>query len=126
MQREDGIDVVSIVTPNNVHFGPAKAFTEAGIHVILDKPLTTTLGEAIALEKIVRKSRLIFGLTHTYTGYPMDGRRAKWRWEASSAKYALSRWISAGLAHTAAREDWQQTSAMAHRSKALRAGRGAR
>lgn len=70
-QREDGIDVVSIVTPNNVHFGPAKAFTEAGIHVILDKPLTTTLGEAIALEKIVRKSRLIFGLTHTYTGYPM-------------------------------------------------------
>ena len=70
-RREDGIDAVAIVTPNNVHFKPAKIFLEAGIHVILDKPLTTTLQEAIALEKIVRKSRLIFGLTHTYTGYPM-------------------------------------------------------
>lgn len=70
-RREDGIDAVAIVTPNNVHFGPAKAFLEAGIHVILDKPMTTTLKEALALEKIVRKSRLVFGLTHTYTGYPM-------------------------------------------------------
>jgi predicted dehydrogenase len=70
-RREDGVEVVSIVTPNNVHFGPAKAFLEAGIHVILDKPLTATLAEAIALEKIARKSRLIVGLTHTYTGYPM-------------------------------------------------------
>ena len=70
-RREDGIDAVAIVTPNNVHFKPAKIFLEAGIHVILEKPLTTTLQEAIALEKIVRRSRLIFGLTHTYTGYPM-------------------------------------------------------
>jgi predicted dehydrogenase len=70
-QREDGIDAVAIVTPNDVHFRPAKIFLEAGIHVVLDKPLTTTLREAIALEKIVRKSRLVFGLTHTYTGYPM-------------------------------------------------------
>ena len=70
-RREDGVEVVSIVTPNNVHFGPAKAFLEAGIHVILDKPLTATLAEAIALERIARNSRLIVGLTHTYTGYPM-------------------------------------------------------
>ena len=70
-RRDNGIDAVSIVTPNNIHFGPAKAFLEAGIHVILDKPLTATLAEAIALEKIARKSHLIFGLTHTYTGYPM-------------------------------------------------------
>jgi predicted dehydrogenase len=70
-RREDGVEVVSIVTPNNIHFGPAKAFLEAGIHVILDKPLTATLAEAMALEKIARKSRLIVGLTHTYTGYPM-------------------------------------------------------
>jgi predicted dehydrogenase len=70
-QREDGIDAVAIVTPNNVHYGPAKAFLEAGIHVILDKPLTATLKEAQALEKVVRGSRLVFGLTHTYTGYPM-------------------------------------------------------
>lgn len=70
-RREDGVEVVSIVTPNNVHFGPAKAFLEAGIHVILDKPLTATLAEAIALERIARNSRLIVGLTHSYTGYPM-------------------------------------------------------
>ncbi len=70
-QREDGIDAVAIVTPNNVHLGPARAFLEAGIHVILDKPLTATLKEAVELEKVVRQSRLVFGLTHTYTGYPM-------------------------------------------------------
>jgi len=70
-RREDGIDAVAIVTPNNLHFGPSKAFLEAGIHVILDKPMTISVKEAVALEKIVRKSRLVFGLTHTYTGYPM-------------------------------------------------------
>ncbi|HEY1721789.1 MAG TPA: Gfo/Idh/MocA family oxidoreductase [Magnetospirillaceae bacterium] len=70
-QREDGIDAVAIVTPNNVHLGPTKAFLDAGIHVILDKPMTATLAEAKELEKAVRKSRLVFGLTHTYTGYPM-------------------------------------------------------
>jgi predicted dehydrogenase len=70
-QREDGIDAVAIVTPNNVHLGPARAFLEAGIHVILDKPMTATLAEAKELEKVVRNSRLVFGLTHTYTGYPM-------------------------------------------------------
>ena len=70
-RREDGIDTVAIVTPNNLHFGPSKAFLEAGIHVILDKPMTLNLKEAVALERIVKKSRLVFGLTHTYTGYPM-------------------------------------------------------
>jgi predicted dehydrogenase len=70
-KRPDGIDAVSIVTPNHVHFGPAKAFLEAGIHVICDKPLTTTVEDAVALSGIVRKSGLIFGLTHNYTGYPV-------------------------------------------------------
>src|SRR5260370_42018412 len=69
-KRPDRIDAVSIVTPNHVHFGPAKAFLEAGIHVICDKPLTTTVEDALALAEIVRKSGLIFGLTHNYTGYP--------------------------------------------------------
>jgi len=62
-KRPDRIDAVSIVTPNHVHFGPAKAFLEAGIHVICDKPLTTTVEDALALAEIVRKSGLIFGLT---------------------------------------------------------------
>jgi predicted dehydrogenase len=70
-KRPDRIDAVSIVTPNHVHFGPAKAFLEAGIHVICDKPLTTTVADALALAEIVRRSGLIFGLTHNYTGYPL-------------------------------------------------------
>ena len=70
-KRPDRIDAVSIVTPNHVHFGPAKAFLKAGFHVICDKPLTTTVEDALALAGIVRKSGLIFGLTHNYTGYPL-------------------------------------------------------
>jgi predicted dehydrogenase len=70
-RRPDRIDAVSIVTPNHVHFEPAKVFLEAGIHVICDKPLTTTVEDALALAQIVRRSGLIFGLTHNYTGYPL-------------------------------------------------------
>jgi predicted dehydrogenase len=70
-KREDGIEAVSIVTPNNVHYGPAKAFLEAGIHVICDKPITTTLEDAVDLAEIVRRTGLVFGLTHNYTGHPM-------------------------------------------------------
>src|SRR5207245_5227486 len=69
--RPDRIDAVSIVTPNHLHFPVAKAFLEAGIHVICDKPLTTSLDDALALAKMVRGTGLIFGLTHNYTGYPM-------------------------------------------------------
>src|SRR5271155_627639 len=70
-QRPDRIDAVAIVTPNHMHFAPAKAFLEAGIHVICDKPLTTTLADAQTLAGIVERTGLIFGLTHNYTGYPM-------------------------------------------------------
>jgi predicted dehydrogenase len=70
-RRPDRIDAVSIVTPNHVHFGPAKTFLEVGIHVICDKPLTTTVEDAVALAQIVRRTGLIFGLTHNYTGYPL-------------------------------------------------------
>src|SRR5271155_4967396 len=70
-QRPDRIDAVSIVTPNHLHFAPAKAFLEAGIHVICDKPVTTTLSDAQQLAEIVQRTGLIFGLTHNYTGYPM-------------------------------------------------------
>ncbi len=69
--RNDGIDVVSIVTPNHLHFGPAKAFLETGIHVICDKPLCTSLDEARALVEMVDRSGKIFALTHNYSGYPM-------------------------------------------------------
>ena len=69
--RKDGIQAVSIVTPNHVHFGPAKAFLEAGIHVICDKPITSTLEDARALAAIKPKKGAKFLLTHNYTGYPL-------------------------------------------------------
>ncbi len=76
-KRADGIEVVSIVTPNNLHHAPAKAFLEAGIHVICDKPLTTTLGDALDLAETVQRTGLVFGLTHNYTGHPWFGRRSE-------------------------------------------------
>ncbi|MDM0115215.1 Gfo/Idh/MocA family oxidoreductase [Variovorax sp. J22R133] len=69
--REDGIDVVSIVTPNHLHAPIARAFLDAGIDVICDKPVTTTLAEAIDLVQRVRESKRLFALTHNYSGYPM-------------------------------------------------------
>jgi predicted dehydrogenase len=69
--RPDGIDVVAIVTPNNMHYEPARAFLEAGVDVICDKPLTSTLEDALDLQRIVKESGLVFGLTHNYTGYPL-------------------------------------------------------
>ncbi|MEO2038795.1 MAG: Gfo/Idh/MocA family oxidoreductase, partial [Martelella sp.] len=69
--REDGIEAVAIVTPNHMHFGPAKAFLEKGIHVICDKPVTSNLEDAKALKAIADKANALFILTHNYTGYPM-------------------------------------------------------
>ena len=69
--RDDGIEAVSIVTPNHMHFPAAKAFLQAGIHVICDKPLTSTLADAKKLAALVEKSGRLFVLTHNYTGYPM-------------------------------------------------------
>ena len=62
---------VSIVTPNHVHFAPAKMALENGFHVICDKPLAFSLKEALTLEKVVAKTGNLFALTHNYTGYPM-------------------------------------------------------
>jgi predicted dehydrogenase len=69
--REDRIDAVAIVTPNHVHHPVAKAFLEAGIHVICDKPMTTNLEDALDLVQTVKRTGLVFGLTHNYTGFPM-------------------------------------------------------
>jgi predicted dehydrogenase len=65
------MDCVSIVTPNHVHFEPARMALENGFHVICDKPITFSTEEALALEKLVKETGLTFALTHTYTGYPM-------------------------------------------------------
>ncbi|GAA4397291.1 Gfo/Idh/MocA family oxidoreductase [Nibrella viscosa] len=65
------MDFISIVTPNHMHFPPAKMALENGFHVMCDKPMTLNLEEAKELAAIVEQSGLIFGLTHNYTGYPM-------------------------------------------------------
>ncbi len=70
-KRPDGIEAVSIVTPNYMHAGPAIAFLKAGIHVICDKPLTVSLAEAKKMQTAVEKSGRLFALTHNYTGYPL-------------------------------------------------------
>jgi len=70
-KRPDGIEAVAIVTPNHMHAPPAYAFLKAGIHVICDKPLTTSLAEAKKMRAAVEKSGLVFALTHNYTGYPL-------------------------------------------------------
>src|SRR5690606_28503068 len=72
-QLPEGVrmELVSIVTPNHLHFAPIKQALEAGFHVISDKPMTFNLEEAYALRDIIRQSGKIFALTHTYTAYPM-------------------------------------------------------
>ncbi len=69
--RADGIEAVSIVTPNHLHYPAAKAFLERGIHVICDKPLTANLEDAERLKAVADGAKALFILTHNYTGYPM-------------------------------------------------------
>jgi predicted dehydrogenase len=69
--RPDGIDAVAVVTPNASHHAIARAFLDAGVHVVCDKPLATTLADALDLVRAARESGRVFVLTHNYTGYPM-------------------------------------------------------
>jgi len=71
LPKEERMDFVSIVTPNHVHFEPAKLALENGFHVVCEKPLSFSLEEAMQLQELVEKTGLTFALTHTYTGYPM-------------------------------------------------------
>ena len=68
---KDGIEVVSIVTPNHLHFPVAKAFLQAGIHVICDKPMVHSSREARQLQKLAETRDLLFAVTYNYSGYPM-------------------------------------------------------
>lgn len=71
MSADKRMDFVSIVTPNHVHFEPAKMALENGFHVVCDKPLCLDMKQAKILEKLVEETGLMFALTHNYTGYPM-------------------------------------------------------
>ncbi|GEO06970.1 oxidoreductase [Adhaeribacter aerolatus] len=65
------MDFVSIVTPNHLHFAPAKMALENGFHVVCDKPVTLNLPEALELKEVIERTGMLFCLTHNYTGYPM-------------------------------------------------------
>jgi len=65
------MDFVSIVTPNHLHFEPAKLALQSGFHVVCDKPVTFDIEEAKELKKIINRKKMLFALTHNYTGYPM-------------------------------------------------------
>jgi len=112
--RADGIDVVAIVTPNHVHHAAARAFIDKKIHVICDKPLTSSLEDALDLVTAVKKSGVIFGLTHNYTGYPLvrharamvrDGALGKIR--VIQAEYPQD-WLSTRLESTGQKQaEWR-------------------
>lgn len=69
--REDGIDFVSITTPNDTHYPIAKCFLEHGIHIMCDKPLALNAEQGRELAKLAKEKDLLFGVTYTYTGYAM-------------------------------------------------------
>ncbi len=71
LTKEQRIDFVSITTPNNWHFPMARDFLKAGFHVMCEKPMTISVEEALELKNIVEETGKVFGLMHTYTGYPM-------------------------------------------------------
>ena len=71
LNREDGIQALGIMTPSGDHYKIAKVFIENNIHIICDKPLTATLEDANKLEKLVKRKKIIFALTHNYSAYPM-------------------------------------------------------
>ncbi len=71
LPEHERIQVISVLTPNFLHFPMAKQLLEAGFHVICEKPMTMTYTEALELQSIHKKQNKVFALTHTYTGYPM-------------------------------------------------------
>lgn len=77
LPKDKRIDFVSVTTPNNFHFPIAKAFLDAGFHVVCEKPMTMDVKEALALRKAVKASGKVFALLHNYTGYPMV-KQARW------------------------------------------------
>lgn len=71
LPKEQRMDFIAIVTPNHMHFPPARMALENGFHVLSDKPATLNLAEAKKLAEIVKKTGQLYGLTHNYTGYPL-------------------------------------------------------
>jgi predicted dehydrogenase len=112
--RPDGIEAVAIVTPNHLHYPVAKAFLEAGVDVICDKPLSTSLAEAKELVELTRPTGLVFAVSLNNTGYPMvvgarDDRRGRDRRHPGR-----SRELHPGLADPADRRRGPEAGGVAH------------
>jgi predicted dehydrogenase len=73
LNSETNLDAVVIVTPNHLHFGPAQLALSKGVHVIVDKPMTWSMEEAVALKKMVEETNLVFAVTYTHAGYAVVG-----------------------------------------------------
>ena len=69
--RSDGVQAIGIMTPSGDHYKIAREFIKSNVHIICDKPLTSKVEDAVALEKLVHKNKIVFALTHNYSGYPM-------------------------------------------------------
>ena len=105
-KRKDAIDFVCIVTPNHLHLPIAVAALEHGFHVMSDKPATATLAEAQTLEAVVHRTGLLYGLTFTYTGYPLvrEARQMARSGALGNIRKAVVQysqgWLSTGLEKT--------------------------
>lgn len=118
--REDGAQAVAVVTPNHLHLAVSRAALQAGLHVISDKPATRTLAEARELAAAVAASGRLYGLTYTYTGYPMvrEAREIVRRGDLGSVRkvvveYAQG-WLSRPLEREGAKQaEWRTDPALA-------------
>lgn len=113
-KREDKIDFVSIVTPNISHYSIAMAFLQAGINVVCDKPMTTSLDTARELVQTVDSTGIVFALTHNYTGYPLVKQARQMRIEGRLGDIRVVQveypqdWLSTRLEETGQKQaDWR-------------------
>lgn len=109
-RREDGIDMVAVVTPNHLHFEVAKAALEAGLHVMSDKPATLDLAQAKALAQVVAASGRQYGLTYVYTGYPMvrEAREIVARGDLGAVRKVIVEYSQGWLSQPIERDDNKQ------------------
>jgi len=124
--RPDGIDFLVVVTPNVLHYPIAKLALEHGLHVVCDKPLTVTSGEARELAALAKRKKRLFAVTYTYTGYPMvrqmremvaAGELGEIRFV--SAEYAQD-WLATPLERTGQKQAaWRTDPALAGASNAV-------
>ena len=118
-QRKDGIEVVSIVTPNHSHGVIARAFLEKGIDVICDKPLATSLAEAIELRDLAEAKGRLLGVTYNYTGYPLvrEARELVAQGEIGRVRLVqvefLLGWLSVPLEAEGVKQTWRIDPAIA-------------